>query len=299
MLSSDVLGALYVIVAGITFIGATATLKHVTETLPLPVAIFFRSVFASVPFIPILLISRGRFLQTKRLWGHVWRAVLGLLSYYGFAFSVANLPLGDAISVSYTTPLWSTLLAILWLGDRPGPVRLIALAAGFSGVLLIAKPGSLFLSGASAHWAMLIGLGGAFFTALAILSVKRLSSSEPPERIALYFLILGGLIALPPAVLVWQTPQASDWVWLLAFGGLTAASQVALSKGYALATVSRVAPMDFVRLPIALTVGIVLFSEIPDALSLAGSLVIALASLVIVLSPGGAKKTPLPGQAGR
>lgn len=283
-LRPEVRGAGYILLAGLIFITSTGIIKHLTTGLPEAVVVLLRSVFATAAFLPVILKSRGRILRTTRPFGHAWRTFVGMASFFAYVHAVAHLPMGDAVTLSFTTPMWSTLLGVLMLGERLGAGRVLALLAGFGGVMLIAKPTG---SAVDIQPAVLVALGGAACTSLAMLSVKTLSRTEPPDRIALYFLLIGSLFAAPPAVLDWRTPDEAEWLWLVLLGLMTAVGQVALSRGYALGTFSRMAPLDFARLPMALLIGFAAFGEVPDTWSGLGMVVIAAASLYVVL--GGAR----------
>jgi len=117
-----------------------------------------------------------------------------------------------------------------------------------------------------------------------MMKVKQLSSTEPPNRIAFYFLLNGLWFALPLALPVWRWPD-TDQLLMLAFVGLVSAfGQVFLSRGYALGQFSKMAPMDFFRLPISIVIGFLLFAEWPDALALLGMAIVVGASLYILLA---------------
>jgi drug/metabolite transporter (DMT)-like permease len=114
--------------------------------------------------------------------------------------------------------------------------------------------------------------------------VKRLSASEPPDRIAFYFMAFGVLFALPAALLNWQLPSAANFVWFAGIGVLSCLGQACLSRGYALGQFSKMAPMDFFRLPTTILIGVLVFGEVPQLVTILGVAIIAGASLYVVLS---------------
>lgn len=281
-LSDDVKGALYVLFAGANFMALSAVYKHLTEDgVPMGVAVFFRSLFAVALFAPMLL--RGiAFLRTGRPLGHLWRSLVGFSSFALFMFALTALPLGNVVALSYTTPLWSCVFAVVLLGERIDRMRVTALAAGFAGVLLIAKP----VGFGTDPWSVLAAaacLLSALCGSLAMLAVRGLSASEPPDRISFWFILCSAVFGAPLAAADWAMPAGVQWIWLALLAVFTVSSQMALTRGYAIGTFSRVAPMDFARLPIALAIGFVLFGEVPDGWSLLGIAIIAAASATIVL----------------
>jgi drug/metabolite transporter (DMT)-like permease len=119
-----------------------------------------------------------------------------------------------------------------------------------------------------------------------MLSVKQLSRTEPPDRIAFYFLFWGTLLSAFLAAATWDAPPADAILPLAAVGLLSWVGQIGLSRAYALGEVSRIAPLDLARLPMALLLGYVLFGEVPDALALVGMAIIGVTSIYTVVSRG-------------
>lgn len=283
-LSPDARGALHMVLAAVMFTVGAAAIKRLSAELPASEVVFFRHVFATLCFLPMIWRAGPATLRTDRPLGHAWRALVGYGSFVAFVYAMTRLTLADAMALSFTGPLWSTLLAVAILHEAVGLSRVAALIVGFAGVLLVAKP-----SGA-VGWASLIALTGAIFQSLAMLAVKRLSRTEPTERIAFYFLALGALFAAVPAALEWRTPGAAHWPWLAAVGVLAWLGQLGLTRGYALGQFSRMAPMEFLRLPLALVIGFVAFAETPDLLASAGMLLIGFGSSYSVV--GGRARRP-------
>jgi drug/metabolite transporter (DMT)-like permease len=117
-----------------------------------------------------------------------------------------------------------------------------------------------------------------------MMKVKQLSATEPPDRITFYFLANGLLIGLLPALATWATPTPIQLALLAAMGAISCIGQMCLTRGYALGQFSKMAPMDFCRLPLAIALGFALFGEWPDVAGLAGMAIIVAASLFILLS---------------
>ena len=112
--------------------------------------------------------------------------------------------------------------------------------------------------------------------------IKKLTTTESPFQILFYFTLVGSLVSLGPGLYYWQTPSLGQCAWLVLIGVLAFLGQICLSHAIALAEVTLVAPVDFLRLPFAAIFGLVLFAEVPDAWTLAGGAIIALASAYIV-----------------
>lgn len=282
--TDDIRGGMFLVIAVLCFTVAFSVIKQLTLDLSEPIIGVFRSLFALVFFLPMLA-SRGvGFFKTTRPMGHFWRAAFGYGSFLLFVYAVARLPLGDAVALSFTSPFWSILIGWLVFRDRITPRLGVAVVVGFSGVLLIAQPSASVGLGVGA----VIAIVSAVMTSLAMMMVKQLSGGEPPDRVAFYFMFVSAIIGMIPALFDWTTPQLHHLPWLAAIGGLFFVGQTALSRAYLYGTFSRMAPLDFVRLPTALLLGFFIFGEVPATIALIGMVLIVAASLDILL--GGRKK---------
>ncbi len=281
--SNDLRGGLYLIIAVLCFTLAFSVIKQLTLELSEPVIGLFRSLFALIFFLPMLAQKGIGFFKTSRPIGHLWRSVFGYASFLFFVYAVARLPLGDAVALSFTSPFWSILIGFAVFGDRITWRLGLAVVIGFGGVLLIAQPSAAAGLGVGA----IIAITSAIGTSLAMMMVKQLSGSEPPDRVAFYFMFVSAWIALIPAAFDWTTPRPEHLPWLAFIGGLFFVGQTFLSRAYMYGTFSRMAPLDFVRLPAALTLGYLVFGEVPAVIALVGMALIVVASLDILL--GGRK----------
>jgi drug/metabolite transporter (DMT)-like permease len=252
-----------------------AILKHMANELPFWVVALVRTAIALVLFTPWLARVGIAGIATRRIGLHFLRAFFGTASFACVVYALGKLLLSDTMVLSFTAPFWSIIISALLLGEVIRRYRIVATIIGFIGVLMVVKPQG------NVDPAMLFAVGSALFTAAAMVSMKSLSSTEPPTRIVFWFFIFGTLLLLPPAMLTWQTPNPVQLAWLAGSGILGAVGQNFLARAYAAAEVGVVAPLDFVRLVLAALLGFLVFDEIPDAWSGAGTAVIIAASLYI------------------
>jgi drug/metabolite transporter (DMT)-like permease len=277
-LSDDARGALLMLASGLLFTITSGALKELAASLPAMEVGLLRNAMALAFFVPMLWRRGLSLIRTERYRDHFWRGAFGYLSFLAFIYVMPILTLADVIALSFTTPLWSLLLAVLFLRERVPPSRWIAVAVGFAGVVMIAKPTS------AVGWATALALLSALVASLAMMKVKQLSLTEPPDRIAFYFMLNGLFIGLPLAVPDWRTPGPTEWLLLALTGGLSFVSQLCMTRGYALGAFTKMAPMDFCRLPLGILTGFVFFAELPDLLSVVGMVVVVGSTLYIVLA---------------
>jgi drug/metabolite transporter (DMT)-like permease len=285
----DIRGAMFMLLNAACLVAGVALIRVLGRDLPEPVIVLFRFLFALAFFAPSILRGGGELLATRRPGAHALRAACGYAGFVAFVYAAQRMPLADVMALGFTQPLWAAAIGMLAFGERFSAARALALLAGFAGAMLVLRPGF-------AHAPLLpalAALANALLTCIAMMTVKRLSATEPAGRIAALFLLVGTLLSAPGAWVAWTTPAPAALPWLVVLGALAWIGQVSLSRGYALGRFSTMAAMDFARLPAALAIGWVAFAEAPDGLAVAGMALIGVASTAIVLwrsAPGRANE---------
>jgi drug/metabolite transporter (DMT)-like permease len=276
---NNVRGILWMLLAVTTLTLMFVVVKHMADELPVFVVSIARTFFALCFLIPWLIRSGPGVIRTQRLGLHFIRAFCGISAFVALVFAIDSLILADAMVLAFTSPFWSILISAVVLKEVIRGRRIAATVVGFFGTLLIVKPHL------GVEPAMLIALFSAVLTSSAMISMKSLSTTEPPTRIVFYFMLFGTLVLLPPAALTWETPSLIQTGWLLLAGILGAVGQGFLARAYDAGEVSIIAPFDFMRLPVAAILGYLIFAELPDHWSIIGTLVI-IASAVYLLRRG-------------
>jgi drug/metabolite transporter (DMT)-like permease len=190
---------------------------------------------------------------------------------------VTLLPLSVAITVAFTTPLFVSLGSMLFLGERPRPLRLLALAAGFTGVYIVLRPDTVPIG-----MGAILALGAAIGLAGVALLMKVSSSREPALRIVLFNLLVTVPVALLLCLPVWSTPSPFSLLLLAIQGAGGLAAQFAFARAMKLADASLLILVDFIRLPLAVFLGLALFNEpVEMEIFLGGGII--LAALLLLL----------------
>ncbi len=218
--------------------------------------------------LPFLWRTGPALWQTDRPFGHVLRAVYGLAATFAMFYAVTRMPIATVTAISFAMPLFLTVLSVPLLQEPVGWRRAIAALVGFGGVLIIVNPGS------GLNWVALIALGGAFFYAMAVVSIRQLSKREPANRI--YFLYALANIAIAGAAMpwVWVTPTAKDWLIFLLIGTLGAVAQYGFLIAYRHAPATVLAPFDYTQILFALAIGYFVWAETPASQSFLGGVII-------------------------
>jgi drug/metabolite transporter (DMT)-like permease len=257
--------------------GLMAIVVRVTSKSLHPFEIaFFRSLFGAL-FALLLMLRHGpRMLRTDRFGFYTMRCAIGTLSMLAGFWAIAHLPLAQAISLSYASPMFVTIGAVLFLGEVVRLRRWSAVIAGFIGVLIIVRPGTDGFTAAS-----LVALFSAAMTGTVTISIKYLSRSDPADTIVLLTTLLWVPLSLPAAVFVWQWPAASTWPWLVLAGLLGTCGQYTWTHALRRADASVLAPFSYLQLVIVAVLGWLLFDERLDGYTALGAAIVVGASLYI------------------
>jgi drug/metabolite transporter (DMT)-like permease len=280
---SDRQGAVFVVAGCVCFAAGGAILKFLSADLSWAQLAVLRHVFAVVFFLPMIVRLGPGYFFTARPLAHGLRGAFGSYSYALFVLALVNMPMGDAFALAYTTPFWSLGLAVLVFGERFGGARIAATALGFAGVLLIVRPGTS--EGGYVPIFAFVALFSGLLTSLAMMMVKRLSSSEPPDRIAFWFLAAGIPCVGPIAAFDWRPLEWAHLPWFVVLGALTFYGQRCLSRGYTLGAFSKMAPLIYVQVALATVLGFAAFGEVPLWTTLAGMAAIVMGAIWVVRDP--------------
>jgi len=266
-----------------------AMLRVASETMHPFFILFWRSAFGVMILLPWFMRVGVSSLRTKKLHLHFLRSVCGVTAMGGIFYSIAHIPLGQAMAINYSGPLFATLGATLLLGERIRQRRIIALLIGFAGMLLVVRPGMNDFS-----WGLIAALVGVLGMAGSLLSVKVLSATEANAAIIVY----GNLLALPiPFGLALAHWHAMSWFefGLLVLIGLTSTvAQLFMNRALKLAEASAVLPVDFLRLVFVTILAATLFGEETQLLTWIGAGVILCSTVYIARRESKAARTVRP-----
>lgn len=253
------------------FTSMSVFIRLSAEDLHALVVVFWRNFLAVVLLLP-WLVRRGRFaMRTRRLPLIAARSVVNVVGMAAGFTAITLIPLAQATSLGFTAPLWTTLGAVLVLGEVIRMRRMAALLAGFVGVLIVLRPGFEELSTGA-----LLALTNAFLLAITTLIVKRLTTTEHPEAIVAWMVILQSPLALVPALFVWDWPSLAGWGWLFALAGAGTIGHVCWTRAVQLGEVSQLQPLEFTKLPLVALLAFLVFSEVPTAWTwIGGTLIFA------------------------
>jgi len=267
---------IYMFLAMFFFTGMSIFIRKSSEQLHIMEVVFLRNLLACIIIVPILGSSGFHNFKMREPKLFFFRAIVGSIGMIAGFIAFTLIPLAQATAISFTTPIFVTIGAALLLGEVIKLRRIIAIIIGFLGMLIIVQPGSGALS---------IGVSLAFISAVAHsfngLLVKKMTAKESANAIVAWMVILIVPITIVPAILVWEWPGPETWVylWLLAIFGTL--GHLCFTRAFALAEITSLQPLEFIKLPMTALVAWLIFSELPGYWTWIGGIVIFSSTIYI------------------
>ena len=262
-------GVLWMLVTGLLFVVMTGIVRHIGSDLPSPVAAFIRYAMGLLFVAPALIgiLRRPPARTTWMLYGG--RGFIHGLAVILWFFAMARIPVAEVTALGYTSPIFVTILAALFLGERLRARRIIAILVGLAGVAIILRPG--FQEIGPGQWAQI--LAAPLFAVSFIFAKLLTDRARPTEIVAM--LSLGCTVTLLPfAVAEWRDPTMEEFLWLCLVAAFATAGHWTLTKAYQCAPITVTQPVTFLQIVWATIVGAVFFGEPVDAFIVIGSAVI-------------------------
>lgn len=269
-------GILWMLVTGLLFVAVTGIVRHLGSDLPAIEAAFIRYAIGLVLILPM-----ARPLLTRRISGKAWRTygLRGLA--HGAAvmlwfYAMARIPIAEVTAIGYTAPIFVTIGAALFLGERIQMRRVLAVLVAFAGAMIIIRPGFQELS-----YGQLAQICAAPLFAASFLMAKRFTDSEEPGVIVFMLSLFCTLTLLPGAVWQWRTPTGEEVFWLTLTAIFATVGHYTLTQAFKAAPITVTQPVSFLQLVWATLLGMMVFGEAADPfVLLGGGIIVASATYI-------------------
>jgi drug/metabolite transporter (DMT)-like permease len=280
-LSGNLRGIAWMALSTVAFSTMHAMVRDVTQTLhPFEVAFFrqFLGVFVLAPwFIRYGLAP----LRTRRIGLHTARAAVNVVAMFAFYYALSIVPLAQVSALGFSVPIFTAILAMLFLGERVRLRRWAAILFGFAGVFVALAP-DLRETGTVTLGSLLVVLSS-FAWAIALIFIKVLGRTDSTITITTYMVLLMTPMSLPPALAVWEWPTLEMLGMLLLIGILGTIGQLTVVQALREGETHVVMPIDFTKLIWAAMLGFLWFHEIPTAYTWLGGAMIFASTMYIAL----------------
>ena len=252
-------GIAWMVFTGVLFVMVTGLVKYLGPTMPAPQAAFLRYALGLILLVPMLPFREGLRLQKHQLRLSVWRGVLHSGAVTLWFFAMARIPIADVTAMNYMAPIYVTIGAALFLGERLALRRLGAIAFALLGVIIILRPG--FREIGAGHMAMV--LATLFFGASYLLA-KRLTDEMPAGLVVVLLSVIVTIALLPMALVVWVPPSGFDLIILFLVACIATLGHYTMTLAFKATSISVTQPVTFLQLVWAVTLGVVVFGEAVD-----------------------------------
>ena len=276
MLSKNQLGFFYMFISVCAFSIMDVIVKW-SDDYPVGQVLFFRGFCGIIPIL--FLIPKERYLdfyKTSRPFLHFKRCLAGLIAIVSIFVALRNLPIATVVSISFASPIFTTIFSIFLLNEKVGFYRWLAVFVGFIGIIIISEPG---LSSLNFYYIYpIIFCLGLSYVAIAI---RKLSSTEPVWLISFFFSFSILIFSFFSLYQKWIMPPLFDLFLLSSVGILGGIANLWLSQSYKFSEVSLVSPLKYLALLFAIVFGYLVWDEIPTIKTLMGALLVILSSFII------------------
>lgn len=259
--------------------------REVTREIDAFQVMELRALIGIVLIYPLIYLHGGlKTMKTAYPARHLARNVVHYGAQYSWFVALGLIPLAQVISIEFTMPIWTAILAVLFLGERMNTWKIAAIVFGILGVLIIVRPEAGSIDPGQA-WALASSLG----FAVSVVMIKALTRTDSVVRILFWMLVIQAVLGAVPAYLVWQPVPAHLWGFMLAVAFCGTFSHYCMTRAMQYADATVVVPMDFIRVPATAIAGWLIYAEGIDTFTVAGATLILLGNLLNLKQAGTAR----------
>lgn len=286
-LSANVRGILFMVTAAALLTSMSTMVRTLIDTIPPVEVAFLRNFLGLVMLVPILARNGLEPFRTRMIPFMALRGAFNAAAMVLYFVALGMIPLSEITALNFTTPLFVALIAVPVFKERLGPRRIASLVVGFSGTLIILRPGVEVISLGAIY-----ALGAAATWSTAIMIIKHMSRTESSVTITLYGMVFLGLFTMIPALFVWTWPSLEQAGVLVLIAAAGTCGQILFAQALKSADIGLVMPFDFTKLIWASLFGFLFFAEIPSAWALVGGTVIFASATYVTIREQRAGKSP-------
>ena len=251
-------------------------IRKASENLHVLEVVFFRNLLAFIVMLPLLRSNGLAAIKMNNTRLFFMRGFVGAIGMIAGFTCLTLIPLAQATAISFSQPLFITIGATLFLGEIIKARRIAAIIVGVIGMLIIVQPGFNSFS-----FGIMLAIISALALSVNALIVKKLTITDSPQAIIMWMVIMLIPITFIPAITVWQWPSFETWLYLWGIAILGTLAHFSWTKSYAMAEITSLEPIGFIKLPIIALLGWMIFAEIPGTWTWVGGLIIFMSTIYI------------------
>lgn len=240
-----------------------------SEQLHVLEIVFFRNALAIIILAPVLLRMGRDSIRMHRPGLYYGRAAINFCGMLAGFTALTLIPLAEMTALSFTGPIFVTIGAAMFLGEVIRIRRMVAIAFGFVGAMIILRPGFADISIGT-----MLALASALSIAAASLVVKKMTKTESATAIVFWMVMMQAPIALVPMLFFWEMPTTQTWLWLWIMALSGTAAHMLFTRSCSMVEITSLQPLEFAKLPFAVVLAWLVFDELPDMFIWIGGAVI-------------------------
>lgn len=266
----------WMVLTGVLFVFVIGIVRHLGTDLPAVEAAFLRYAIGLVMISPALVRMLTRVPSGDVMVLYVSRGLVHAGAVFLWFFAMARIPIAEVTAIGYTAPIFVTIGAAIFLGEKLYFRRIAAVVIGFLGTLIILRPGF-----ETVNIGQLAQLGAAPFFAVSFILAKKLTQRAEPAAIVAMLSLFCTLALLPLAIMQWRTPTADELFWLTLTAFFATAGHYTLTKAFEAAPITVTQPVGYLQLVWAALLGMAVFNEALDPfVFLGGGIIVAAATYI-------------------
>lgn len=279
-LSDPAKGITLALISNALFIFVGVMVRELSQTIDIFQILLFRQLVFVTLLTPSIIRNIDAMLHPKMVSMHVWRVTGAFIALYFSFLTVSNIPFADATALGFLKVLFVAVISRLFLKENVGWARMTTILVGFAGVMLVVQPTleseSMLYVGT--------GLVAALGAAIAVICVRKMANIESKVVVLAYQAIFVGAVALIPAIIEWQRPTWSELALLVLVGLISSIGQWFGVTAYKWGEANVVSNVEYSQMIYSMTLGYLLFAELPNTLALIGATVILLSAVMPFMS---------------
>ena len=262
-------GIFWMVMTGLLFAGVTGVVRYLGSDLPAIEGAFIRYVIGTLMLVPLIMRYWNGWPDRKIVRLYVIRGAVHALAVILWFFAMARIPIAEVTAIGYLAPVFVTIGAALFLGEKLRIHRVGGVVAGFIGAMVIIRPGFQ-----EVNLGQLAQLGAAPLFATSFIIAKKLTGKENPLMIVSMLSVFCTLALFPGAALQWRQPSSEEIAWLTLTALLATAGHYTLTKAFAAAPITVTQPLAFLQLIWAILMGVLIFGEPIDPFVILGGAIV-------------------------
>lgn len=276
-LSNNIIGGLWILLSAFSFSLSNLFVKKIGSNIPAFEIATLRCLMQILFLIPFICQKGLFFLATAKIKFYFFRLFFGITNMVVFYYVITKIPMATAVAISYARPIFMVVLAFFMLGEKVGLHRIISTIVGFMGVIILIRP-----TPENFNYASLLAVFAALCYTLTHIYIKRLSITEHPMAMLMWFAIAASVVCLPFTLAVWVTPNLQELSFIIILSLFSFIAQYATIKAFFYGEASIVSSLDYSQIVFASILGMIFLNEIPDFYTYIGAGIIVMSSIYIL-----------------